>query len=357
MERQSTNRDISWFLDLDRKGALNLDPSYQRRSVWTRNDRRYFIDTIFNNFPCPQIFLHKEISDEGIVTYHVVDGKQRLETIIKFTKNEFTLSKDMNDTRLAGKKWKDIDIDMKKNFWDYPIPIEMLNSVEGTLVNEIFDRLNRNTKKLERQELRHARFDGWFINKAEAEAAKEEWKHLGVVTTARAKRMKDVQFISELLLVVLEREIVGFDPNYLDDMYAEYDDPDDTRINFSEDEFTKQVEEIKKYLLQMDIHREKRFPDSPKYGRTFGNFYTLWSIVALSQDDLPKASIFADRYNEFMSKVDELGKADEPEELLGSNKEKYRNPFNYFINMRGATTEFPQRTARDEALKDEILQG
>ncbi len=86
------------------------------------------------------------------------------------------------------------------------IPVEFLtfDANDTHVVSLAFDRLNRNMRKLEPQELRHARWDGWFISLVEAECERPEWLTLGVVTKARSKRMKDAQFISELLLVVLE---------------------------------------------------------------------------------------------------------------------------------------------------------
>ena len=89
MKRRPTTQDISWFLDLKDNNQINLNPSYQRRSVWTRKDRIFFLDTIFNGYPCPAVFLHKTTNDAGKSTYHVVDGKQRLETIIMFAENRF----------------------------------------------------------------------------------------------------------------------------------------------------------------------------------------------------------------------------------------------------------------------------
>src|SRR5690348_12320308 len=108
MKRKISTQDITWFLDLDSKKQLELNPPYQRRSVWPTKDRRYFLDTIFQNFPSPAVFLHKIVDDSGKSTYQVVDGKQRLETILLFAKNEISLSKDLNDARLAGKKWQDL---------------------------------------------------------------------------------------------------------------------------------------------------------------------------------------------------------------------------------------------------------
>ncbi len=202
MQRRPTTQDVTWFLDLDRNKKLDLNPPYQRRSVWTRKDRQFFLDTIFRGFPSPAIYLHKSISDAGDVTYHVVDGKQRLETILAFSRDEIRISKEYGDVRLDGKRWSDLhgETVLKQAFWNYSIPVEMLDTVEGAVVNNVFERLNRNSRRLTRQELRHAKFDGWFITTVESESTKPEWKELGVVTTARAKRMADSQAISELLL-------------------------------------------------------------------------------------------------------------------------------------------------------------
>jgi hypothetical protein len=227
MQRRVTTQDVSWFLDLHRNEQLDIDPPYQRRSVWTLKDRQSFLDTIFRGYPCPAIFLHKETVQGGKQLYHVVDGKQRLETVLRFTKNEISVNKDFGDIALDGKKWKDLDSspELKKKFWDYVFSVEFIDVTDGVIINTVFDRLNRNARKLERQEIRHARFDGWFISMAENEAENnEEWGSWGVVTKARARRMKDVQSISELLIVILESRIDGFDQDYIDEIYAGYDD-------------------------------------------------------------------------------------------------------------------------------------
>lgn len=175
MARNISTQDISWFLDLNNRGLLDLKPPYQRHSVWTLKERRYFLDTIFNTYPCPPLFLYKTLSDIGISTYHVVDGKQRLETIINFADNKISLSADMQNEELAGKKWKMLEPEKRKDFWNYQLAVEMLDSVDNAKVKEIFDRYNRTSKNLERQELRHAKYDGWFAKYAEEEAKKVEW--------------------------------------------------------------------------------------------------------------------------------------------------------------------------------------
>lgn len=119
MQRRPTTQDISWLIDLHRHNQLDLDPPYQRRSVWTRKDRQFFLDTIFRNYPSPAIFLHKTIDDAGKTTYHVVDGKQRTETILDFVDDKLRIAQDFGDTRLNGKKWSDLETEFRQIFWNY----------------------------------------------------------------------------------------------------------------------------------------------------------------------------------------------------------------------------------------------
>src|SRR5439155_27049872 len=174
MQRRPSTQALTWLIDLHQNKQLDLDPPYQRRSVWTRRDKQFFLDTIFRNYPSPAIFLHKTIDDTGKATYHVVDGKQRTQTILEFINDRVRMSSDYGDARLNGKKWSELQGEpaLKQAFWNYQITVEMIDIVDGAVVNEVFDRLNRNARKLTRQELRHARFDGWFISEVEAESTR-----------------------------------------------------------------------------------------------------------------------------------------------------------------------------------------
>lgn len=350
MDRRPTTQDITWLLDLDRNNQLDLDPPYQRRSVWTPKDRRFFLDTIFRNYPSPAIFLHKNISDDGRVKYFVVDGKQRLETILNFVRNKLRISGEYGDARLDNKKWKDIsgDLDLKHRFWNYQITVEMIDAREGDLVRNVFDRLNRNSRRLTAQELRHAKFEGWFISRAEAEADLEEWAALGVATRARSNRMIDVQFISELMAVLIRERPLGFGQEELDALYAEYEDTQEV-ADFSEVDFDEKFSKSKETLLALEAIDNT----VTKWARGFGHLYTLWCVVALS-DSLPEISAVAGRYASFMAKVDEL--ADHPADQSLPVGPEYPLAAKYRENARGASTEETQRIARFDALRSALIQ-
>ncbi len=353
MQRRPSTQDISWLLDLYQSGQLDLNPPYQRRSVWTRKDKQFFLDTIFRNYPSPAIFLHKSIDDVGKATYHVVDGKQRTQTILEFANDRLKIGADYGDIRLSGKKWSNLQGEqaLKQRFWNYQVTVEMIDIVEGTVVNEVFERLNRNSRKLTDQELRHAKFDGWLISTIEGEVEKDDWRDLGVATAARVKRMVDSQFVSELMFVVLENSIMGFDQGAIDELYAKYEDPADSCPDLDQDEAIKRFSEVKSYFMQMNT--EKRVIETHCKG--FGHFYTLWALVALTKD-LPTPKRLATSYAAFMLKVQKLAEQIDLDAFLRSKKTgEFTLALTYLKNTRGASTDLKPRKERLDALRKALL--
>lgn len=342
MARTIAPQDVSWFLDLDEKNQLDLDPPYQRRSVWTLKDKRFFIDTILNGYPAPPIFLHKSLDDHGRATYHVVDGKQRLQTIIDFAANKIRIPDDFADISLQKKRWNDLQRETKEKFWNYVLIVEMLPTVDEAAIRDTFERINRNSRKLERQEIRHAKYDGWFIKEAEAEADKSDWKDFGVVTTARAKRMSDVQFISELLAINLKGRLYGFDQDWLDELYAEYEEPEENS-SFVQDVFFDSVNVAKgkiKRLIEVQ-------PEIKGHLRAFANVYTLWGFLTLSTNENFDVDAFAPSYLDFMDRVGATISAAGRDEELEHVEDTVRI---YAASSRGASTDLKPRQSRHAQL-------
>lgn len=350
MERRPTTQDVSWMLDLRKNNQINLSPPYQRRSVWTPKDKRFFLDTIFRNYPSPAIFLHKHYTPDGAVTYDVVDGKQRLETIFAFASNNLRMPTDFGDERLNGKRWSDIVSfhDLKLQFWNYQLSVELIGLPETATVNNVFDRLNRNSRRLTQQEMRHARHEGWFITTAENETEVPFWREIGVSTRTRTNRMMDVQFISELMAVILRDKIDGFDHEILDDLYAEYDDISEVE-NFNEDDFIERMHRARATLMEME-----RTNNAITLGTkgSVGSIYTLWSVIVLTPDLAPAGDL-AHKYLAFMNALNKTSPS--PTAQTIQDDEYVQLLHDYRENARGASTEHTQRLMRFSALQKALV--
>jgi hypothetical protein len=238
--RRHNQQTIAWFNDLNKRGLLDLDPPYQRRSVWNQSYKDAFIDTILIQYPSPAIFLYQEISPDGQTQLHVVDGKQRLTAIFDFVAGAFPIAEDAQTTQLRGKYFEQLPADVKTSFWTYEFSVEYLPTNEEGLINGIFERINKNTAKLTRQELRHARFNGLFITAAEQLA---EWmlkklpENFPRFDSQSRKQMKDIELVASLLLLI-EEGVSGYSQDGLDKAFSDrdvsWDDSADTEQSFRE---------------------------------------------------------------------------------------------------------------------------
>ena len=76
---------ISDFSGKASLGKLNLTPSYQRGDVWPTRDAQKLIESILRGIPLPSIILLRPARGNKLSNYEVVDGKQRLTSILRFT--------------------------------------------------------------------------------------------------------------------------------------------------------------------------------------------------------------------------------------------------------------------------------
>ena len=83
--------------------ALVPRPEFQRRLVWSMNDKNNFIDTILSGYPFPEIYIADgEVNLEtGKGTQLLVDGQQRITTISEYFSGAPSLKLQKRNHRLS----------------------------------------------------------------------------------------------------------------------------------------------------------------------------------------------------------------------------------------------------------------
>lgn len=69
-------------------GLLNIRPKYQREFVYSENQQREVIDSIFKGYPLNVMYWVK--SEDG--TYELLDGQQRTLSICSFYDGRFIIN-------------------------------------------------------------------------------------------------------------------------------------------------------------------------------------------------------------------------------------------------------------------------
>ena len=145
----------SWIKD----GSLKLVPEFQRGDIWVTSAQSYFIDTLLRGLPIPSVYIRVKPHLETKTSYReVVDGQQRLSAIVKFIDGNMALDK--RSKEFAGKTFETLDDEDQSKFLSYQIAVEQLFGADDDTVLDIFHRINAYGLSLNRQELRHGKFQG-----------------------------------------------------------------------------------------------------------------------------------------------------------------------------------------------------
>lgn len=337
LNRESTKITISEFYERTQLKKYNFDPEYQRRGdVWSDDKQAFLIDSILKNYPMPPIFLHQVIdSESGATKYNVIDGKQRLNAILRFINNEIELPSDYDvgafgDSRLNGKKFQDLVEELqefKMQFWRYILSVEYIETGDIDVINNVFDRLNRNGEPLEPQELRKAKyFNSELIKLVEDLSQLVDWNRLGKV---KINRMQDAEFVSELVFFLLEQEPMDASKKEnIDDYYKKWSEALDVEKSLQVKEaFTATIN----YLSSLEIDFEKYKINGVSH------FYALFALSFQCINAESDPVVVAGKVNEFF---DCLRTADK----LSDDVKEYRE------SMQANTRSKSQRVRRIRAL-------
>ncbi|MBW9208635.1 DUF262 domain-containing protein [Mumia sp. zg.B21] len=80
---EATTWPIVEFVEYARDGEMDLNPPYQRADVWPTADAQQLIESVLRGIPLPSIII-LQMTAADKVTHEVVDGKQRLTSILRF---------------------------------------------------------------------------------------------------------------------------------------------------------------------------------------------------------------------------------------------------------------------------------
>lgn len=337
LNRESTSITISEFYERNQLGKYNFEPEYQRRGdVWDEDKQSFLIDSIMKNYPLPPIFLHQEIdSKTGATKYNIIDGKQRLTAIIRFIKDEIELPSDYDmgefgDSRLNGKKFSELVGELhvfKMQFWRYILSVEYIDAESVNIINNVFDRLNRNGEPLEPQELRKAKYyNSELIHLVEKLSKSIDWKKLGKI---RINRMQDAEFVSELIFFFLEETPTDASKREnIDGYYAKWANKISPEQSAQiADRFERDIQ----YISELEVDLEKYKINGVSH------FYALFVFADLCYSSGIAPQNVTDSVNDFFQKL--RNSPDEIDEV-----------WNYRESMQANTRSKGQRVKRISAL-------
>lgn len=155
--------------ELYRNNKLYINRRYQRKLVWSQQEKRDLIESILLQYPIPLILLASQ-NDK----YEIIDGMQRLNAIFGYIENHFgvlidgeekyfnildyTFAQSQVTKGLVTPKSDSAYLTQEQvsAFIGYPFPVTIFKTGSTDEINETFRRINSTGKKLSPQEVRQA---------------------------------------------------------------------------------------------------------------------------------------------------------------------------------------------------------
>lgn len=239
MNHASQPRSTAWFQDQYKNARLELRPPFQRKPVWTDKQKSALIESILMDVPIPEVYVQVQQADDGTEQYGVVDGQQRLRTILQFIgleraddqeagedDNNFALDALPTTSTHRGKTFADVTGEARKRFYQYEICVRFLYTDNREEIEDVFKRLNKFLLPLKPQEFRNATYHGAFAKLSEHLADDEYWAVNRIVSPAAIRRMADIEMMSDLLIGLLHGP-QGGSAKIIDQYYEQYEQFED----------------------------------------------------------------------------------------------------------------------------------
>ena len=199
MKTAATNKKVRELIRAVREGKLLPRAEFQRRLVWSRDDKNHFIDTILRGYPFPEIYLADGEVDlnTGTGTQLLVDGLQRVSTIIQY----FEGDSDLKLTTVSP--YRELPEEDKKGFLQYDVAVRDLGGISREEIIEVFQRLNATKYSLLDIEVNNAVYAGALKKYAERLAADPFFEEHNVFNALDLKRMGDLRYALTIVITLM----------------------------------------------------------------------------------------------------------------------------------------------------------
>lgn len=334
---------INDFREWDSRKELILSPKFQRREVWSDKAKSYLIDTIIRGLPIPKIYLRQFINSKlGGSVREVVDGQQRLRTILSFLNDGFTIMK-VHNSAFGGKYYSQLPEEIQKDILRYEIACDLILSNQDELVLDIFARLNTYTVSLNRQELLNSQYFGEFKHLVYSLGYEFSSFYIKnkILTEKNVVRMAEAEYTAELLITM----IAGMQTQNAKNTESYYK------------KFEEKLPQVEKYRSQF---KEVMDTISEIYGDDLKNskfnlkplFYSLFSVIyhfkyGLKNISFPRIQILQNNYFKIRTALDFI-------ENILTDTDKHKQYSSFINSTEEHTTNLTQKKNRFNFIAKEI---
>lgn len=215
-------------------------PDYQREFIWAEKNRSSFIESVLLGLPIPFMFLGD--CEDGRL--EIIDGVQRINSLVAFSANQFKLSFLPKLTDLNGFIFSDLSESQQRRFYNRTLRIVVIDqNTPDELRQDIFSRVNRTGKPVNDSEFRRGTYPGALTKFIDKCAKDPLFMHLCPVSKVQEKRHERFELILRFFAYV--NDYNSFDHQvapFLDSFLVTHQD------SFNEEEYWSEFKQTCEFI-------------------------------------------------------------------------------------------------------------
>lgn len=129
MKSSTITRAVDWVRRKNNSNALDFTFAIQRKEVWNLEHKGNFIGAILQGIPIESLLFEEDANNEGC--YLVLDGKQRLTTLLQYMKDEFVVTnkckiQEVDGISIVDKKFSELPEFLQERLKEYELNIAVM---------------------------------------------------------------------------------------------------------------------------------------------------------------------------------------------------------------------------------------
>jgi uncharacterized protein with ParB-like and HNH nuclease domain len=220
-------------------------PDYQREFVWKPDRQSLFIESVLLGVPLTP-FLVSDNEDNGRL--EIIDGSQRIRTLIAFYENKLRLRKLDKLDKINSSKYKDLATKLQTYIFNRDFRIIVVENAEIEIRKDLYKRINTTSEELSDSEIRKGSYSGKFYDLVLELKTRSEFRDICPVSEEKESRGEYEELILRYFAYIdkyleFRHDVAIFLNDYLDEM-----NDSDFDLNFYKNTFYKMVDFVKEKI-------------------------------------------------------------------------------------------------------------
>jgi len=250
----------SKFGDEDNLESTLYVPKYQREFVWKPKQQALFIESVLLGVPLTP-FLVSDGDEDGRL--EIIDGSQRIRTIIAFYENKLRLRNLDNLKEINTAKYKDLPKKLQSYIFNKDFRIIVVDNAEEDVRKDLYKRINTTSEDLTPAEIRKGSYSGHFYDLVLELKTNADFVSICPISKEKEKRGEYDELVLRFFAYIdkyleFKHDVAIFLNDYLDEMNG---------VDFEKDDYQKafnsMVEFIKTYY-PIGFRKEPNSKSTPR---------------------------------------------------------------------------------------------